>query len=472
MPPPTSPPSNRGAASVNSKPLSALSLLWQLLFCLLPIVVVLPSTRQFWQADFEAVTYIVNTVRIAVTVGDLLLMLGCLLFVLDTLQNQTWQRWRHPFTYPMWALVIWAGISVGWVSAWQLSLYNSFHLLLTLVMALGVMQMVRLGNARFLIWGLLLGAILQSLVAVGQSLNDAPLGLTWLGERQNPPNSPFDEGAVFRAYGLTIHPNPLGAYLMLALILSPLIWHRRRWEWSLGVIWLGSLFIIVMGLLATGSRTTQLSTLLTGAVLGALTFFAHRGNLSRQMMIRLLLVFLMVSGIVGLLMAIVLPDSIQRLRELGASRQNLEDRFTYAFEDTLILMDEQPILGVGHGNLIYEIGKRWEGSRLLLLPAHNSFVFIWAELGVIGLLLFCLVLIPPLNALHSQNHWTIWVSCGAMLAICIAMLFDFYFWGDLRSRTLLMWSLGIAWGYLSAAGNPASAPAMSGVAPSLADPPT
>jgi hypothetical protein len=56
-------------------------------------------------------------------------------------------------------------------------------------------------------------------------------------------------------------------------------------------------------------------------------------------------------------------------------------------------------------------------------------------------------LLGALTRLHRRNGLAVVVMSALLLAICVAMIFDFYFWGDVRSRALLFWVLGMGWGY-------------------------
>ncbi|NDJ36883.1 MAG: O-antigen ligase domain-containing protein, partial [Chloroflexi bacterium] len=66
----------------------------------------------------------------------------------------------------------------------------------------------------------------------------------------------------------------------------------------------------------------------------------------------------------------------------------------------------------------------------ILLPAHNTYLLIWAELGLPGLLLVLTGLALTLTQLRRDDAAAI--AAAALAAICLIMLVDFYFWGDLR----------------------------------------
>ena len=86
------------------------------------------------------------------------------------------------------------------------------------------------------------------------------------------------------------------------------------------------------------------------------------------------------------------------------------------------------------------------GDSRLLLPAHNTYLMIWSELGIVGVGLWLAGLLTIIVQLrpNQQPLLTIWAGC--ILALSVIMITDFYFWGDVRSRTMLFWAIGLGWG--------------------------
>jgi O-antigen ligase len=209
------------------------------------------------------------------------------------------------------------------------------------------------------------------------------------------------------------------------------------------------MFVCLVGLLATGSRTMLLLTLATLALVLAVSLrVSLRGLLAQKLQVAGLMLVTLVGGLgVAMLAPQLFGDTLQRLEELTVNPPSLFNRFVFAFRDTVPILEAHPIIGVGNGTLILSIGRMWPESRVLLLPAHNVYVFVWAELGVIGVFLLLMGLLGALTRLHRRNGLAVVVMSALLLAICVAMVFDFYFWGDVRSRALLFWVLGMGWGY-------------------------
>ena len=145
------------------------------------------------------------------------------------------------------------------------------------------------------------------------------------------------------------------------------------------------------------------------------------------------------------------PNTWTRFEELRAL-EGVENRVTFGFSNSVPLIEENPVLGVGNGASVMAYGREWAGSKQLLLPAHNTYVYIWSELGVIGVFLFITALLSLLRLLHPRNGQPILILGLALGCTMIVMGFDYYFWGEPRSQVLLFWLAGMMWGYVARPG--------------------
>ncbi|MCB0005086.1 MAG: O-antigen ligase family protein, partial [Anaerolineales bacterium] len=182
---------------------------------------------------------------------------------------------RSPIWPPLCALVILAALSLNWarepILAWQYTIY--------LALLLASFYLIHwLAPAPRLVQGALLLALAgQSIVAGLQFWRQDDLGLYWLGEvdlnRYPGGGSILAVGEQFwlRAYGLTNHPNLLGGFLALAILLllgGSLRPGRLAWPLRLGLLlgcaalvlsfsraaWLGLLAGFLFLALLLGSR--------------------------------------------------------------------------------------------------------------------------------------------------------------------------------------------------------------------------
>jgi O-antigen ligase len=97
--------------------------------------------------------------------------------------------------------------------------------------------------------------------------------------------------------------------------------------------------------------------------------------------------------------------------------------------------------------LMLEIGRNQGESSTPLLPVHNVFLYIWAELGVPGLVLFVVACLAILIQVLPRNGLSVFTWGSCFLAMCMVMLFDNYFWAVQPFRDLTFWVIGLWWGY-------------------------
>jgi|GEM_PF-385902 len=423
---------------------------WQqlllLALCAIPLLVSHRAEWILWRVELDA--FILNTAKVELLLVDIaLLIMGIAiggLIILGNTSHFIQYAKQIIFNYGgiWWVLLaIWSFVSVIWSIETGLTLYRSVHFALGLLIAFLTAFAVWHSAGKWLLGALLVAAFLQSGVAIAQYINDAPLGLSMAGELQQAPNLAFaEESTRLRAYGLSLHPNILAGFLMIAVLLGFL----RMMDTSTLTTSTTAL-VMMLGLfaiLATGSRLILLLTFGLGGLL---------------LMLRLKLrpVAVISVGLVGMLIGAValqllFPNLWERLTELH-SLDGLIDRMTFAFVNTLPIIQENPILGVGNGAAIVAIGQEWHGSDVLLLPAHNAYIHLWSELGIVGTALFVMGLISTVNLAHPQNGQRVVIIGLALVGVMIIMLFDYYFWGEPRSQWLLLWLVGIMWGYASRA---------------------
>jgi O-antigen ligase len=90
----------------------------------------------------------------------------------------------------------------------------------------------------------------------------------------------------------------------------------------------------------------------------------------------------------------------------------------------LELIKSQPLLGVGVGNYVPALQQRYQLEPWQYQPAHNIFIFIGAELGLIGLILFLAILFIIVYRLKN-------ISLDPLSITLIGLGFVFLFMGQL-----------------------------------------
>jgi O-antigen ligase len=297
---------------------------------------------------------------------------------------------------------------------------------------------------------------MQGLVAIGQFWLQSSLGLTFLGEPvlslQGSGISVILAGEQpwLRAYGITGHPNALGAMLaVLLLILLPAVWGATGWRRaSLAVVAL----VGVLGLLVSFSRSAWL-----GFVVGA-AFLLIDGARKREP-VRRTTRLAFPGALYSILAAVVLLflwgnfDLVSgRLFNLDSTieARSIDERE----RDTMLaisLIRQHPWTGVGAGN--YLLAARALDPHAGV--AHNIPLLAAAELGVPGGLLLLWILLYPFaswagksinrrRSLQPDARGQSLAPLAPLLALLLVSLVQPAFWPYPTVRGTLLLALVLA----------------------------
>ena len=224
-------------------------------------------------------------------------------------------------------------------------------------------------------------ALVESLVGVGQAvLHSGP--------------SSFARGAFLRASGTFDQPNPFAGYLNMILPFAVVLLAYRIFPQRL--MWI-VVAVLGGGVLTSLSRGGQLATLVWLAVIACLV--SH----SARVIVGALVVSLF--GLIGCALAGVIPTGLTDPLNQAFLGGNVDvvnpSPETWAVAERLAHMEaglkmwaDHPLLGVGVGNYPtrypeYQVADVWAAA---LGHAHNYYINIGAEAGVIGLLAFLLLI--------------------------------------------------------------------------------
>ena len=304
--------------------------------------------------------------------------------------------YRQPITWPRLALP--ALLFVG-VSAFSLLQAQSLPLVakelakwiefLAMMVVVTNVASQQKQQSRVIIACLLLAGVAQALLGAYQFLT-----------RSGPEFFAF--GRFLRAYGTFEQPNPFGGYMGLSAPLAlALVLGSRSQEIPVWLKWLalGSLFALAAGIGMSGSRGTWLGA---GAALGIITAAHGRQG---QIVLLIAILLLALAGVLGGISLV--PDQvIERItgflplvgglsagsdvRSIEVTDANYASLERLAFwQAAADMWAERPWLGVGLGN--YQAAypqhslPKW---RMSLGHAHNYYLNIAAETGLLGLLTY------------------------------------------------------------------------------------
>jgi O-antigen ligase len=316
------------------------------------------------------------------------------------------------------------------------------------------------------IWcAFLAGALLQGMLANWQFLTQTTFASKWLGMASHiagelgtsvvvaTNNLGVDERWL-RAYGSLDHPNLLGGFLAISLLVAVyLIIKRsnvadqalaqsqdhiviRSFIDKCQIFVYISLIIITAGLFFSFSRTAWI-----GFGVGLIIMFVmYLGGIKR--MLPALFPIIIITGLLGYQhyqLVIARADPNANLEHKSAT-----ERIEYA-QDSLQLLHNHWLLGVGPGNYGLAVQKEVKPtqSNWYYQPVHNVFLLVFTETGIFGLLAFSwlLLFLVVFNAKRLLTKTAMFfplLNIILIIVLLIMMLFDHWLW-SLHFGTILLW---------------------------------
>jgi O-antigen ligase len=209
-------------------------------------------------------------------------------------------------------------------------------------------------------------------------------------------------GAFYLRYAATgFDPNDIGLILAFGI---PVAWYLTSAEgdsekgYLLRVINYAYLPAATFAILLTASRGTLIATLPA--------FLFVLGSLSRLKPFVRVLVFMATIWVLFTVQALVPQSSFQRLATTRTSitEHDLGGR-TNVWREGIAIFSEHPLLGVGSGAFEAAAVKTGKG-------AHNVFLSVLTEVGLIGLILFATILAMTVHQAMRQPKWTarLWLT--------------------------------------------------------------
>ncbi len=378
------------------------------------------------------------------------------------------QNYNYVLRLTSYVLVAWSFLSIIWSSDKILAGYFSFKLLL----AVGLFWVVRRMNInwRKLVFVLMLTGALQGALATGQFLAQNDFSSTLLGTSQHVVSAGGTSvietpgGRWLRAYGTFPHPNVLGGYLTVILLLiifqdtrhpenirhragktqetsnfKFLILKLRNWKLfrnskleirnSEYVLRLTSYVLIFSGLVVSFSRSAWLVF-----AIGFILLFIFKKDKRRELG-KLVFVF---SVIALVWIGVFSPLFFSRIAgEERLEKKSFDDRSAYVLQSKEIIK-ENFWLGTGAGNYTKAVAdKNPQKPIWQIQPVHNVFLLVWSELGAIGLVLliaflflwaiglfltnkYLPLLIVPCLLFFVFDHW-LWTSHFGLLFLFLIL---------------------------------------------------
>lgn len=199
------------------------------------------------------------------------------------------------------------------------------------------------------------------------------------------------EGQAYRVNSTLLHPNVLGAYLVLALpFFVSMLWvFRRGWQ---RLLLLAGLGVNLTCLFLTGSRAAWI-----GLGLIALTYCVL-GILDGRTAIAIITILL----VAALIFAMISPPDFVKKRFVSLSAKQAAKARMYQYGLAMDFFMAHPVLGLGMGME----GKRVNemGIRTMWAAVENAFLTVLVSHGLVGLSTFVLLFVVAWLMLISARR--------------------------------------------------------------------
>lgn len=277
-----------------------------------------------------------------------------------------------------------------------LSIWNAYSVTAAITEALKWVQIAilvvlvtNMTSYRWALFGVVLGAGLQAIIGVWQFAGGSGAAHLWILDFQ-----------FFRAFGTFGQPNPFGAFmgftlpLALGAAIGYFLYQRRLNAWA--ILYSGLSIIILAGLLTSWSRGAWIGFMCgAAALIWALPRRRWVGSGivlgSATVMVVLLLLGILPPSLTNRLIGFTADfTGFQDVRGVIISDENFAvvERLAH-WQSAIDMARTSPWIGVGFGN--YEAA--YPDFALINWPfalghAHNYYLNLWAETGIIGLLAY------------------------------------------------------------------------------------
>jgi O-antigen ligase len=200
------------------------------------------------------------------------------------------------------------------------------------------------------------------------------------------------ETQSFRINATFLHPNVLGAYIIIALpfFVSLLWFYRERWQRLLLLMGMG---VNLGALFYTGSRAAWIA----GGVIALL--YGVFGFMDKRMILALVTVLL----VVAMAIVIVKPPDFVKKRFVSLSAKEAASARMYQYKLAMDFFMEYPIFGLGLGMEGQKIN--YNNIRSLWAAVENAFLTYLVSTGLFGFTIFLLLFILYLGMmLLARNN--------------------------------------------------------------------
>jgi len=306
-------------------------------------------------------------------------------------------------------------------------------------------RMVHGFNIQNIINVLILSGVVQAIFGISQFMRQVLIPANkWLGLAVIDPWQAgtsvieFLDQRWLRAYGALSHSNILGGFLAICLLIIIInLWRSDAFSQGkrftcLNLFYWLSAIIIFFGLLATFSRGAWLAFFIP--FIGSFIYGLIR-KAKNIIKINAIIIACFV-GVIGLFLA-VFPYQLITTRfhqDTRLEKMSIDQRIA-SLRQAQFIFKNNPIIGVGLNNYTLALQKNEPNQPAWYYqPAHNVYLLILSELGVIGLgSLFMILISLAIIIIKQRSRFGL-----LFLPLLIIGLFDHYLW-SLNFGVMLWW---------------------------------
>jgi hypothetical protein len=358
-------------------------------------------------------------------------------------------RLRLFWIFTLLTLVLWAYASIDWafMHNQRPDVAKGFAFQLAVVALFVIVVACSGPSARMVVFTLSVSLFMNGIVGGLQVANQGSIGLQIFGEFElNPEQSGVSviqsgETRWLRPYGFASHPNVFAGFLVVGL-LSTTAWilHERKLIRRIGTLsFLFGLWILFL----TFSRGAWLGFLAGAIILAPLL---ARKYLKLYTLRRHILRTASFAVILGFMFLVIYRPFLLARAGVGnehTEQRSINERVVY-IQIADIAIQNNFLKGVGAGNfpwfasyyLFYNTNLDLRGEHV-----HNVYLSIQAELGIVGAILFALLLILGVEIAiqpysEEANSVYRYVLLSSAVAFAIIGVVDHYVWTMIHFQTL------------------------------------
>lgn len=336
--------------------------------------------------------------------------------------------------------LLWGWLSILWAGD-RLLAFSSSIILLSAVGLSFLARAIPIENTKKIVFVFLSAGVIQSGIGIAQFLYQKSVNLSILGMNGHPAYEAgssvlkIDSGRFLRAYGTFSHPNILGSFLGIILLLGVAYYvlcvrYEKSWKTVFDIVFLlvGSI-IILLGLILSFSRSAWLGVVIGMLALGVVVLLQKERDV-RWRFLKILLALALASSVFG---ALLREQIFPRFDTATIEREgSVTDRIQSLRDAERVIGEGNMVLGTGIGNFTAEMIRLQPGRPVWTIqPAHNVFVLVFAELGIVGFVLFVIFLGSILFRMKSIFQKKENVIFGIALFVLIPSLFlDHFLWSS------------------------------------------